>query len=265
MRLTTSKFFNVDIAVGAAINLLFFFIVLDLPVDWIAVLLCFNSVWVIYTLDRILDARKVPEIQTIRHQLHKQNEKVLTILITLVVIVNLVLLVFVPIELIIAGCILGIVIMAYLIGLWMGLPIPKELFVASVYTGGIALAPVLMMSSIPPWLYFMLVQHFILAFNNLTLISRYEQSEDKASGQFNIVSALNGDLRWLFIAMGLLFLGSAVFYVIYGGIWGVQILFVSMLLLNAVILTNRYFFSTDERYRVLADFAFYLPLVALFW
>ncbi len=256
---------NLDIAIGACINCYFFQWITQIELSIGIYILLFNTIWAIYTLDRIFDIGMPNFPQTARHLFHRKNQKNLIIIVSLLVIVNLWILIYSPLAIIVNGMIVAIIISAYLLAVkfWKKF-VPKELLIALLYTTGVALAPLSTLGYIPPFLYVVLIQHTLIALLNLLIFSSYEINIDQQSEQFNLAHTLGKKrTKLLFFLLILL----SVLLILTIGINGqiiVSITFFAMLVLLIVVGITPSYFKKHERYRFWADAAFLIPLWVVF-
>lgn len=256
------RYLNIDIAIGAGVNCYFFQWITGTDVSvWVYILL-FNSIWSIYTLDRILDSGMPRSPETDRHLFHKKHQRILLAFIVLLFIMNIWVLLRVEIEIVKNGIILAGLILFYLFALKFRKKFfPKEIFIAIFYTVGISLGPLTLSSAgIDREMALYLAQHTFLAFINLLIFSLYETSIDQKSGQFNIVLQLGRQhalklLRVMMVLSGFLIVLTAVRYDVH-----IAITYSLMLSLLIIVSHFREFFNNKERYRFWADAAFLLPI-----
>ncbi|MFD2200034.1 hypothetical protein [Shivajiella indica] len=186
-------FFNIlslDVVIGAMAGMLFFADVLDVDLTIETYLLLALAVWSVYTLDHLVDAKKmIGNASSKRHQFHQQNFRILSGALVFCVILDFVIL-FSTRSLnfiIIPGFVLGMVML-----IWMGqihffgrnVSWLKEISTAIFYVLGISLAPFfkLFPDEIPFPFYLLLLGYFTLALINLLILSFLDEKGDKKDG-----------------------------------------------------------------------------------
>lgn len=187
------NFFNllsIDVVFGALAGMLFFADVLEVFIPLETYLVLGMSVWSIYTLDHLWDARVVRGVASSeRHRFHQQNFRTLS----LILIFNFVLcflLVLLSSNLkfiLVPGILLGLIIL-----IWLGtlnfllkkLSWLKEFSISVFYVLGISLAPFFKIfpNKIPNSFFIFLFGYFFLAFINLLILSYLDEKEDKKDG-----------------------------------------------------------------------------------
>ena len=257
---------SLDIVIGAVILLFFICDVHNIPDNSFVVIALAISVWLIYTIDHLLDVRNLSKPTTHRHQFHKKYYSEISRVAFFVLVAGSVNFLFIPIEVLLYGLILVLFSVFYLV-LQRRFAVAgmKELIVAIGYSSGIFLY-----AFVQKGLEIMLImewfQLFLIAFANILLVATYDASADKKDGIPSLVIS-RGKRRvkifiyfFLFICLALnilcFWLGFPVLYQV----------FVSFSLLSLVLVNLFYgFFSTSERFRVAADGIFYFPLLLMLW
>lgn len=252
---------NLDVMLGAMATALFFSRQMMVPVRVYGVVALGLTVWVIYTVDRLMDVRHLNQpAYSERHRFHQKYAQPLWIAVVGVVMIIGVLMVFIRPSILIGGLILAPLSGLYLL-LQKKIPI-KELTVAVFYTLGVLL---------PAWpgswnlllpVAALIVQLFLIALTNLVLFAWFETDTDNKMGQASLVTRL-GKKSVTVLLMVLFTVGSSLSL-------GVTILFnpVSWIFLAmwmALICLFRFhtYFEQHERYRLWGDAIFYLPILGL--
>src|SRR4051812_9025759 len=142
---------SVDVALGAAVGALFFARIFDAPIKSYGVLSLGLTVWIIYTADHLLDAKKITETaSTERHRFHQRNFKVLFIALMVASLVVSILIFFIRRPVFIGGLLLSVIVIIYLM-LQRYLKFVKEFVGALLYSGGVMLAPLSLMNKPLSW------------------------------------------------------------------------------------------------------------------
>ena len=238
------------------------------------------SVWLIYTLDHLLDAYRLREnASTPRHQFHFKYLRLLSLVWLLAAIGTAFLAVWqLPPEGILFGLAMGgLTILHLLIVKLVGDKtspfLIKEFGVAFIYSAGVWGIPILATGLwANPLVLLSFAQFLLLALTNLLEFSWFEVESDTQDGQTSFVRALGKgrSRRVILIMLGLtglvIFLTTALAEPHTGEAWlTYRVALVHLLmstLLAALILFPRYF-QFHERYRSFGDGAFLIPFLSL--
>ncbi len=262
--------YSLDVVAGAAISARWIGNYFDANFPPQAIIALSITVWLIYTLDHLLDARKVaPNKALIRHFLHYKNAPILFSMVLLMSIVLIYTVQYLSATLFWAGILLGAIVVGYLFFVhlrkkpYWG----KEWFIAIIYALGICLPTIAYLGSIPQTLIYFWLQFFFLASINLLLFNMIEYKNDKSSG-FNSFATVKGHDLTRRIILVLL----AAFIVT----WSVSFLYIkelnfldyqAMLIFMgsvlAMVLSKEKILREAEWYRVIGDVVFILPLIEI--
>jgi 4-hydroxybenzoate polyprenyltransferase len=219
------------------------------------------SVWIIYTIDHLLDARNVQgSASTTRHRFHQHHFKTLLATLLVAIAVVIVLLFFIRVQVLHGGLMLIGAVAIYLL-LHRYLKIPKEMLISILYTCGVLLPSFMVTSlSFQEMPYTIVLMFMLSALTNLLVFSWYDYEKDKRDG-FRSIAITIGKSRtqimvWLIglIALVLVMLAT-------DGI-AATIIF-SVILIQLVLISFPLFFARQESYRLIGDAAFMLPLLYL--
>jgi len=256
---------SIDIAVGAMISASFFAQLFDvqmLPQGLISLGL---TVWIIYTADHLLDARKLSQAASSeRHRFHQRHARILLILITFALVVDLSQIYFIRSIVFKAGLGLAFLVVIYFL-IQQRIGFLKELLGTVLYTAGVLLIPLSVKSRISSSDILLILQFGMIVWINLLLFSLIDQPRDEKDSHQSFATSLGQGITkkalvFLFsVSMGLvlsqLFLSSSV--------TGATIVMVLMNALLLLIFLKRDFFEKEDRYRLLGDAVFLLPLIYL--
>jgi 4-hydroxybenzoate polyprenyltransferase len=251
---------SLDVVLGSICSALFFARVFDQPLNAFALLALGVSVWIIYTIDHILDGVSIKGNPTgKRHLFHKQHSHTFIIVLSAAILIEIILIFFLPGKMILRGFILLAVVGGYLflhkrIG-WL-----KELVIAALYTAGILVSSVNeFRHTQSDWM--LVVSFLLIAFLNLMIFSWFDYENDISDGHCSIVTfvgkASAGILIWVTAALIMAIL-------VYFG-KGAPTVILGVMVLGHVMLyllqnTLRY----QERFRPIGEALFFLPLILLF-
>lgn len=252
---------SLDVALGAVCSALFFSKLLQVQVLPYGMIALAMSVWVIYTIDHLLDAKKIKgPASTERHRFHQRNFKALTIAVAAVVMITLVVVMFIRPAVLKGGLLLiSCCAMYLLVHRFIGFP--KELLIAVLYTAGVLLPSLSVTKVTLAHLPFFIVCQFMLtALLNLIIFSWYDRVRDRADGSTSMVLLL-GERRSRLIIWSLLVLNLAL------GALSNQfvpaMLVVAMNLVLMLLFLDRRTFLNDEKFRLIGDAVFYVPVLYL--
>ena len=237
------------------------------PVVYLAL---FCSVWFIYLLDRLFDAKKIKApAANPRHLFYQQNHTTLCLLLVLAGLTGLCTIPFLPVPVLIFGIVLMGLCLLYL--LWVYLSdkqLPKEVLIATLYTIGVLLAPGQLQSNSEEaisWLIFPAI--FLIAFINLLLFSKLEEQYDCADKQASIVTGwsqvkLKNTLNLIFVAEGFLIFMLGVYSSSDNIVW-LQLLLLLMTAILWILYKRVDNFTNPAIFRWIGDGIFLLPVLLL--
>ncbi|MCB9235774.1 MAG: hypothetical protein H6581_29270 [Bacteroidia bacterium] len=245
----------------------------EMPTAWYILLpLC---VWLIYTLDHLLDSRRLgAKAHTARHLFHHLHFRKIGLFWSVLAAGGFAAaLICLPLEGIYFGLVMGLGVILHLglVSLVGGKTSPllvKEGGVALIYTFGIWGMPfVLHMEAVETSHLLMMAQFGLLALVNLLEFSLFERETDELDGQSSLVRAIGA--RKTSVLLGFLLMLNLVLAI---GVFIVDfsqptILYQGILLLMALllglILFRKNYFAHSDRYRAWGDAVFLLPALSL--
>lgn len=236
-----------DVVVGSVLSSYFVsrLLAAKMPLAWWILLSA--AVWVIYTVDHLLDAVVGQRnLVMLRHQLHRRYVPILSItagLITLVSVTSA--FCFLPTVILTFGLLLSAIVALYLVAVHsrfsfsLGLLSMKELTVATLYTAGIWGGPLLLSNkSIAPQILLAISCFYCSALGNLLVLSLYEADADKQSSMASYCT-MQGR-RTSELSMGILVASMTLFAALLAAIatdeyffwYGVATVFVALLFIG---------------------------------
>ena len=253
-----------DVAIGAMICALFFarlFNVAILPQGLASLGI---AVWIIYTTDHLLDARRLNQTaSTARHRFHQQHFKLLYLLLLIVLLVELILIFFLRKPVFYGGLWLGVGVGVYVL-INRYLMYFKEVAAALLYSTGILL-PVFSLKQSSFLLYdqLMIAQFVLIVLINLILFSWMDYEKDLKDSNRSLITYLSKRsgailLTFLFIALALLHTFTISIYQV------ATLIFIGMNGVLLMLFLFQSYFKREERFRFLGDAIFFLPALALF-
>ena len=269
------RILSLDVAAGALAtgSMIAMILEVKMPVVWYVVLPA--CVWMIYTLDHLLDARRLKATaHTERHLFHHRHFKVLSsILMIIGILTALASFLWLPLRIIYFG--LGMVCLVILhlclvsiikgrISKWF----QKELGVALIYAIGVAGGPGVLIFPAKQGLFIGLcIQLIIIAATNLLMYAMYELEIDQKDGQTSFVRAI-GTVRTQQILKILSILYLLITFILctyFTGVylWVGQFLFAIMLGIHLWMSLKVEQFEQKQRYRIWGDALFILPVLGI--
>ncbi len=254
---------SLDVACGAVICSLFFSKVFNTLPSVISLISLGLTVWIIYTTDRLLDVLDIKgEAASERHRFHKKNKEALTSWLLIIAILDLVLIFFLPLEIIKRGVLLFVVVIMYVV-FRKRLYIFKEFFVAILYTAGVTL-PAIPINQDNVSVSLPLVQFFFIALLNLIIFSWYEKENDIKDKQDSIATKLNDkNIKYILLILFLMAFAIALYSILLTREYYVTMVLVIMTAVHLVITLRKSLFEKNHFYRLAGDAAFLLPLIYL--
>lgn len=229
------------------------------------------SVWVIYTLDHLLDGQRSGENSVNpRHRFHFENYRILIILCSLAALVCAVLALLLLREVVLlGGAILAALALLHLgIARWGRLRFGKEFSVALIYTLGVWFGPLLIVG-FRNWTAPILLGLFFLGtVLNLVMNSLMEADMDAQEGQVYLLSALSPKLakEWVlrlsllgFLVSLLLAAGTRKFAP--GGSVSSCLVIALICAVPGIILRYSDRFKDSQEYRIVGEGVFILGLL----
>ncbi|MEM9935549.1 MAG: hypothetical protein AAF824_18130 [Bacteroidota bacterium] len=262
---------SLDVMAGSLCSGLMVATLLEVQMPWVWWVSLPVGVWLIYTADHLLDARRLGEsAHTPRHRFHYRYASQIGIAWAVVFLLCIGIIPwYSPRELLLAGLAMGMLVGIHLVLVkWIGSRVSilfqKELGVGIIYGLGVWIGPLALDHQLPtPSTLFMFLQFTLLAFLNLIIFSHYDRQVDELDGHSSLVRAMTDKgvtslvltCTSLFLILGCLVLRE--------GLLPVQGIYMAMLL----ILLATYFFPTyfgqEERFRSWGDGVFLLPIISL--
>ncbi len=256
---------SLDIVAGAIISAEFFAHVFHVHLLSPGLAALGLTVWVIYTVDHLVDARRSKgTASTIRHRFHQDYFGVLVGLVIVAAGVDGAVLLKLRPPVLYSGILLATAVLGYLL-FQRKLRFVKELFGALLYTSGVML-PALSLSTkmagfSQVWIG---IEFFLTVISNLLLFSLFGRQQDMADRHTSFSTVLGGArtqsvLRWL-LFVNVLLLGLQL-------AWRFEIAeALALVLMNAdliIILAFRPYFEVNDRYRMWGDVIFLFPAILL--
>lgn len=256
---------------GAVITSLFIADYLKAKVPGVAAITLFLAVLAIYNFDHLMDARRVSaKAKTSRHRFYQLHQRALSIYQLLLMLGLITIIWYLPVDILRAGLVLALLTGIYFILLFFVFPgrfAVKELMIAIVYSSALFLAPIYSLDAIganTPLLV-LWIEILLLALANTLIFAWYDHEVDLEEGHSSLASNLLrttiyklviGLLITLFIISGSSLLKGE--SLIHQGL----ILLMALILLISLLANG--WLQKNDRYRIVGDAVFLLPIIILF-
>jgi len=258
---------SLDITAGAMISCWFIgdFLGLEMPPGIIAGLGI--AIWLIYTADHLLDARKATAgIVNPRHQFHRKYEKYILALVVLVFGLGVYNTFLLPVKTIYYGLILVGLSGLYFLYLKVSTNQRyKELFAALVYTAGLFTGPLSLANSIGWPIAVLGALFFLLALANLMILPWFERDMDVQQGIKSIATRRGGKVveNQARVALAISYVLILIVVMLTSEFDQAAIVFVGMSSALLALITWPRLFIKYQLYRIVGDGVFFLPALAI--
>lgn len=255
---------SIDVALGAVCSAAWFAKGFDVQLRPYAFLALGLTVWIIYTADHLLDARKVAkEASTYRHRFHQQYFKILAVCLVIAVVIDFGFIFFVRVQILYAGLALfSIVVLYLLVNRWLSFV--KELVIAIVYCSGVLLPTLSLKSTgLSTGDYLWIVSFFLTALINLMVFSIYDFPSDKSDGYNSFVRTFGVRLTQQILSVFFLVQVGLAGMLAVHGFWNVATVLSVMNITLFLLFIKPSYFAKADLYRVVGDGVFLFPVVLL--
>ena len=272
------RILSLDILAGVFCSYHFARLILDCDCPPLTPVILCLTVWLIYTLDHLLDARSLKEnsIKPV-YRWHWDHRSILWPVLLAVGLVTIGLsLVYLPTGILIFGGITGCLVVLYTIA-HQEKPgtdrkyLFKEFWISILYTAGIWGVPLISKGSIPDISVLPAIVIFLmLVLVNVLLYSLHDYYKDRKESQHTMATRFGKEttshLLRLLILSALILILAAFLIPDAQGLGKVYIILLSMTFVLGGILIFPRFFGRHERFGILADSVFMLPgLLVWIW
>ncbi len=265
------RYLSLDVVVGTVMVGLLVVRIFDVipPPVWWLVLPC--TVWVVYTVDHLLDGWKSKGKACIkRHYFHYKHRKPLLVIVFISSCTSLFLsLTYFTIDILLGAGLILIAAAFYFTAVFFkgsraSLLLQKELFIAFIYCLGICFTPLIWNTGYPGLVEMgFLTMIFLLAWFQGILAAWYELDQDQKDGHHSFVTLFGKEsskrfLQILYVIISM----TGLLLLIYSD--SLLMLFSAciLLLINHILLaclSRQDIFGIGERYKWLSELAFWLP------
>ncbi len=256
---------------GGGIGALFIATYLGVTLSIFTLLELIVVIWLIYTLDHLLDAKTLfRKPVTFRHKLHWENSTVIWRVWSFLLIVAFSFLFRLPIMTLVYGGLLVFLVTFYFISIKLSRKrqmYHKEIVAAVAYAAGIYVGPLSIYERDVSWdIWLLFLEYAGLALVNLLIFSLFEKDVDKHEEFQSIVLSIGYHKVMIItkILAGIILLTSVlcVFLNTHNADFlKTQILVGCMDLALLLIILRKNLFSKNERYRIVGDSIFLIPVL----
>jgi hypothetical protein len=258
---------SLDIAAGAVLSALFFAEILNVQIKPHGLIALALTVWIIYTIDHLRDAKKIKHsASTERHRFHQRFFYALIFILVLTILIDAITIFFIRRQVFEWGLILWVGVVLYLI-VQQFLRFLKEFFIASLYTCGVLLLSITVTSidlSITHVL--LIIQFGLIAWTNLVLFSWFDHVFDQQDEQNSFVTIM-GKRTTVFFLWGL-FGVSFIIAMVQLVKFTIAAPVITLCMMNVILLLIFIFRSSlarNDLYRLIGDAVFLVPGLFLIW
>jgi len=261
----------IDVVVGSVLSGLFITRILNVEPGWAYWIVLPLSVWIVYTLDHLIDANRLKNYaHTNRHRfVYRYFLPILVLVIFLIVINFILVILFLNIDVLFFGISVGLFTAFYFFLLHLAgsrsfLFLQKEFFVALIYSVGLWGVPSLLSNfnfSDQQW--YLFVSFIALAISNTMVLSIYETETDKKDGHssFPLNFGTKVSNSTVSVLVFLVFVSSIYLIVTMDEliIRTAAKIFIIMAMLTIVLISFPQLFRKNQLYRILTEIIFWLP------
>lgn len=255
---------SIDVAFGAVCCAAWFADLFEVDLRPYALVSLGLTVWIIYTADHLLDARKViGTASTDRHRFHQKNFKILVAMLAIAIALDLLVVGFVREEVFKSGIVLASAMLIYLLAQHYLLYF-KEFVIAILFSCGVLLpAWSLSFTPVDEGLTLIIGQFALTALLNLLLFSWFDQRNDAKDNRESFVTRVGENATRKIII--LLFVLNAVLMVItllyFKELFYQELIILLMDSVLAIVFVQRERFKVNDRFRLMGDCIFLFPVL----
>jgi 1,4-dihydroxy-2-naphthoate octaprenyltransferase len=258
---------SIDVALGSVCCAAWFAEIFNVNLKPYALIALGLTVWIIYTADHLLDAKKIhAPASTERHRYHQRNFSLLLYALLIAVLVDLVFVFLLRRIVFQWGLLLSACVLVYFLS-QRYLKYLKEITVALLFSFGVLLPSVSLTQRHADASDLLLIMQFVLtALLNLLLFSWFDRDNDNQDKRDSVVTFL-GDQKtklvvWFTFALNTVLMMSSILF-----FKEIESKVLIIFFMNAILLwifIQPQHFKVEDRFRLMGDGIFLLPLLYLF-
>jgi 4-hydroxybenzoate polyprenyltransferase len=265
---------SLDVIAGALAGGIMASVLLDTSPGWAYWVVLPITVWLIYTTDHLIDGyRAGKNARHKRHIFHRNKLKTLSISIgVLSLFSGYIAFAYLQPGIFRFGIFLGIAVIAYLLlillmGKRSSIWLPKELLVAAFYTTGIWIPVIMLSEETISQVFFPAFLFFLLAFEDLILLSLMEMEGDRQQGSSSLALILGGKRTGILLNLLSVIIAIAAALIVLSAVntsfVRAGLILLLMQLTLSLIYHNSNRLRSDDSYRYLSEAVFFLPALML--
>ena len=266
------RILSLDVVAGACISSLFIGKILNVTIPVVIVAILGITVWVIYTLDHLWDALRIPQkAHSYRHVFHQHYFKQISLSLIIMLSGAGIILFYLPPITLQYGVLLSIIVMIYFIillnfknrNIYL-----KEISIGVIYTFGLFLGPLSLNEYFDLWTVVPLFFQFLgLSIVNLMVFSLFEKTLDEVDGHGSIVGYLGENKVKIVTIFSLILVIVITLVNILSSIYPSEVYNHLVILCMAFVLLGLLIkprlFIKNESYRIVGDGVFIFPVLLL--
>ena len=256
---------SLDVTVGAIVFMCFLSREFATPVHPKEAIALGISVWLIYTIDHLLDVRTASSLVSDRRKFHHRYFNFLLVACGVFISGGIFIVSLLSERLLIYGIIMAVIASGYLIFARLrGWSAFKEIQIAIGYALGVSLVPLSHLDQMTSWHWQVLGMLFLTAFFNLILFSWFDTEQDRKEG-FESLATYLGErairvLLWFLMGLSI---SGILALIVCGAPHALIIFFLVSSTVNLLIWRLANFFGRQDLYRFIGDGVFLLPIIWL--
>lgn len=255
---------SIDVAAGAVCCAAWFALLFGAHVKSYAFISLGLTVWIIYTVDHLLDVARVKvPASTERHRFHQRHFTTLLIVLAIVILADVVSAFFVRKVIFQWGLALAAAMIIYFL-IQRHLIYVKEVVVALLFSCGVLLPSLSLTESFPNEEILLVMGSFVLtALINLILFSWFDQASDYNDNRASFATQV-GERKTKRVIV-LLFILNSMLMILSVILIRESLMHVALILFMNIILfflfNQKKYFEVNDRYRIVGDSIFFIPLL----
>lgn len=256
---------SIDVAAGAVVCAMFLAEILRSRPGSPALTMLGLTVWIIYSTDHLLDARRIgTEAATHRHSFYQRHFRILVVITIATVVADGLLAMRIRPAIFQAGLILAAPVIVYLLAQRFFVSV-KELLGAMLYTAGVLLPAYIFLGDrdITATQGGLIIAFFLIAWANLLLFSYFDCESDMKNAQDSFATrwGLRATRRVIFVVLAIGFVLCGYLLTVASPLHALVLLVMNLVLF--VLMCYPRYFSQGDRFRMVGDSIFLIPLIAV--
>lgn len=254
---------SLDVVAGAVCSALFFAQLLSVTIRPQGLLALAFSVWLIYTIDHLRDAKQAGHApRSPRYAFHLKHFRLIASVAVIVFLLDAILVFFIRPQVFFGGIAMAALVVTYL-AFHRRFPFLKELMIAVLYTCGVLLPSATVTKVIFSEFHILVVFcFFMIVVGNLLLVCAIDFENDQHDKQISFAVRFGKPLTMIIVRVVLLTAMLMSLWLLFQNPCAGAILLL-MTVIHVTILMSNDHFRENERYRLMGEVAFLLPGIYL--